>query len=75
MEERFPLARCLEKVERAEHWRWTGRVVEIVGLLIESEALQDQATLSPDGKTLAFVGTSSYQPTSADAGRNDPPLT
>lgn len=37
MEERFPLARCLETVERTEPWRWTGRVVEIVGLLIESE--------------------------------------
>lgn len=37
MEERFPLARYLEGVERAEPWRWTGRVVEIVGLLIESE--------------------------------------
>ncbi len=37
MEKRFPLADYLEAVKRAEPWRWTGRVVENVGLLIESE--------------------------------------
>ncbi len=37
MTERFDLAGCLETVERAEPCRWTGTVVELVGLLIESE--------------------------------------
>jgi len=37
VQERFELPRYLEAVDRSEPWRWAGTVVEIVGLLIESE--------------------------------------
>lgn len=37
MTERLNLPRCLDAVERSDPYRWTGTVVELVGLLIESE--------------------------------------
>ena len=36
MQERIDLARLIESVDRMEPYRWTGSVVEVVGLLIES---------------------------------------